>query len=108
MKNCAEVDSSHPSFTRARNLEEPLRSHFPKSMEEAQSFVAMVDRFALAHKVLVVARTRVECAWCAYIDAVPGVNHDIEKEEVLRTGTKLLEEQARVLFPQFNEVPYAR
>ena len=98
----------HPSFTRAKALPEPLRSHFPKSHEEACSFEPYVIHYALTHRVLVVARTRVECAWCAYCGAVPGENHDDEKKEVLRHGTKLHEDIARVLFPRFKDVPYAR
>lgn len=99
--------TDHPSFVRARELSEPLRSHFPKSTEEAQTFKPIVRRRALARRVLVAARTRVECAWAAYIDAVHGHDHDYEVRAVLDHGDKLPEEVARVLFPQFKEVPYA-
>lgn len=64
-------------------------------------------KLALARKVLVVAHTRIEGAWCAYVDAVPGQNHDLEIEEVRRHGNKLSEGVARVLFPLFDGVPYA-
>jgi hypothetical protein len=57
--------------------------------------------------VLVVARTRIECAWRAYIAAVLGIYHDIETKGVLDYGTPLDEAVARVLFPEFAEVPYA-
>ena len=30
--------TKHPSFVRAETLPEPLRAHFPKSVEEAQRF----------------------------------------------------------------------
>ena len=97
----------HPSFTRAQSLDEPWRSHFPKTLGEAQRFEPMVERRALGFRVLCVARTRIECAWCAYCDAVPGKDHEVEMQEVLRTGTKMPEDTARSMFPRFNEVPYA-
>ena len=97
----------HPSFTLAKSLPEPWRTHFPKSVEEAQAFLPHTEWRALAPRVLVVAKTRVECAWAAYIDAVPGRNHDEEAGEVLDYGAKLPEEVARLLFPRFEGVPYA-
>lgn len=63
-------------------------------------------RFALASRVLIVAVTRIEGAWSAYCDAVPGIRHDDEWEEVWRTGTKIPEKMARALFPQFEDLPY--
>ena len=60
---------------------------------------------ALSQRVLTVAVKRVE-GWAAYCDAVPGENHARELHEVARTGTKLDEAIARVLFPQFVDVPY--
>jgi hypothetical protein len=62
----------------------------------------------LASRVLVVAQTRIEGTWCAYIDAVRGQNHDDEWQEVLRVGRPMLEEWARAIFPEFEGVPYAR
>ncbi len=103
-----EQEYEHPSFVRAKALPEPLRSHFPKNQEEAREFVPQIAVRALASKVLVVANTRVECAWSAYCDAVPGMNHDHEVQPVLEHGSKLLEEVARALFPRFDDVPYAR
>ena len=97
----------HPSFTRAKALSEPYRSLFPKSREEALEFQRTTFVRALACRVLVVATTRVEFAWCAYCDAVPGINHDSEADAVLDHGSKLSEKLARVLFPQFEEIPYA-
>jgi hypothetical protein len=99
--------TEHPSFTRAKTLSEPMRSHFPKSREEATEFIPMVRARALSSRVLVVARTRVECAWNAYVDAVPGLDHRRERDAVLDHGAKLDETMARILFPEFNEVPYA-
>ncbi len=98
----------HPSFARARAVDEPWRSHFPKSVEEAKAWLPYVQRHALSFRVLAVARTRVEGAWCAYIDAVPGLDHDAEQAEVLRHGTKLRESVALALFHEFTGVPYAR
>ena len=100
-------ENEHPSFTKAKALPEPLRSHFPKTVEEAREFKRHVTVCALASRVLVVATTRIECAWCAYCDAVPGENHRREMDDVLRHGVKLNEKIARVLFPQFEGVPYA-
>lgn len=62
---------------------------------------------ALASRVLAVARTRIEGTWCAYIDAVPGEDHNAEYREVLYGGAKLPPEIARILFPQFADIPYA-
>jgi len=62
---------------------------------------------ALARKVLVVAKTRIEGTWAAYCDAVPGDNHVMEGHAVLEDGDKLTEEIARVLFPIFKGLPYA-
>jgi hypothetical protein len=98
----------HPAFTRAKDLANPqLRAHFPKNDEEASKWIPHVRFYALSSKVLVVSRTRIECAWRAYIDAVPGMNHADEYEEVLSHGDALPEHVARVLFPEYNGVPYA-
>ena len=97
----------HPSFVRAAALEEPLRAHFPKSVAEAETFEPLIRYRALAPEVLIVARTRVECAWAAYCAAVPGRHHRRELAAVLAYGTKVDEPIARVLFPEFDQVPYA-
>lgn len=97
----------HPSFVRASALDEPMRSHFPKSPEEARAFEPMIRHRALSSRVLAVAQTRVECAWVAYCDAVPGQNHSLERDAVLAHGAKLDERVARALFPEFVKVPYA-
>ena len=75
--------------------------------EEAREWRSRVRRRALATKVLVVAETRIEGAWAAYCDAVPGYDHDSEQTAVLLHGEKLHEAFARVLFPEFNSLPYA-
>ncbi|KKL26843.1 hypothetical protein LCGC14_2391190 [marine sediment metagenome] len=64
--------------------------------------------FPLANRVLAVAATRVEGTWAAYCDAVPGDKHTAEANAVLANGDKLMEEVARVLFPMFKDLPYAR
>ncbi len=97
----------HPAFARARALEGSLKGHFPTSSEEAHNWEPIVRVHALSSKVLVVAQSRIECAWAAYCDAVPGHNHEFEWEDVLYHGSKLSEKIALVLFPEFNGVPYA-
>jgi hypothetical protein len=74
---------------------------------QTRDFEPIVRRRALAQRVLVVARTRIEGAWAAYCDAVDGRDHVAEQEGVLRMGAKLDESVARVLFPEFEELPYA-
>ncbi len=97
----------HPAFTKAKSLDEPLRSHFPKTQEEARDFVPWIQKRALSSRVLVVMNTRVECAWAAYCDAVRGRDPDNEWQAVLNHGDKLSEDTARTLFPAFKDVPYA-
>ena len=80
---------------------------FPGNREEAREWSVFTLRHALANRVLAVANTRVEGAWCAYINAVPGRDHEMEQEEVLRVGDKLIEEVALLLFPYFEGIPYA-
>ena len=81
---------------------------FPTTPEEARAWKPIVRRVALHRQVLAVARTRIEGAWAAYIAPVPGMNHDDEEDEVLRHGSKLLEDVAIALFPIFQDIPYAR
>ena len=73
----------------------------------AQDWKPTVRLHALARRVLVVARTRIEGTWSAYCDAVPGDNHLMERDAVLANGDKLIEEVARVLFPILDGTPYA-
>jgi hypothetical protein len=83
-------------------------NHFPAQGAAVADWKPLVFWRPLAARVLIVARTRIEGAWCAYIDAVPGHDHRHEYEAVLETGAKLEETLARVLFPWFDEIPYAR
>ena len=80
---------------------------FAETPEEAKKWRKTTRWVALSRQVLAVATSRIEGTWSAYIDAVPGKNHDDEWEEVLRVGAKLREEVARVLFRAFDGVPYA-
>ena len=80
---------------------------FPENPGEAREWRPVVRRVALSSHVLAVARTRIEGAWAAYIDAVPGLNFDYEMDEVLLTGQKLSEATARHFFPMFPNIPYA-
>lgn len=66
-----------------------------------------VIRREMATRVLAVARTRIEGAWTAYVDAVPGYDHGTEFHQVLSNGTKLTYAVASAHFPEFEGVPYA-
>lgn len=57
----------------------------------------IIDKVALGQRVLAVAVERVD-GWTAYIDAVPGIRHDDEAEQVAQNGSKLLEPVARAIF----------
>jgi hypothetical protein len=53
----------------------------------------------LSTKVLLVAVVNKSIGdWAAYIDAVPGQNHDEEYMEVAKHGSKVSEEMARMFF----------
>ncbi len=97
----------HPAFIRADALPPDLGLLFPHSSEEAREWKPRIFRRALSMQVLAVAVPRVECAWSAYIAAVPGHNHQYEVDAVANNGTKLDESIARTLFPMFDAVPYA-
>ena len=62
--------------------------------------IILVTR-ALASKVLVIAVINDDIKdWAAFIDAVPGMDHEQEKIEVARVGNKLPFEIAKLIFPQ--------
>lgn len=82
--------------------------NFPNTEEEAKVWFPYRRRIAFSPRVLAVATARVEKKWCAYIDAVPGYNHECEFGEVLASGDKLPEDIALAMFPEFEGVPYAR
>ena len=82
--------------------------NFPENHEDYKEWKPLILRSALASTVLVVAKTRVEGAWSAYCLDVPGKNHDCEVERVLQEGDKVSERIARVMFPYFIDIPYAK
>lgn len=63
---------------------------------------------ALASKVIAVAvlqyseNTDELFDWACYIDAVPGINHGNEYEEVAKSGVKQNRKIAEVLFPEIE------
>lgn len=60
---------------------------------------------ALAARVMVFAIVNVSVGdWTAYIDAVPGKNHDEEFVQLLekRMSTKLSYDIAKIIFPYFD------
>lgn len=64
---------------------------------------------ALGRRVLVVAVADTENQlWAAYIDAVPGKNHEAEVAEVQKHGSKLPKDDACHHFPQFDPAKYRR
>lgn len=81
--------------------------NFPETLQEAQAWEPIIRVRALASRVLVVATTRVEGTWKAYADAVPGRDHSKEHQAVLASGDQVREEVARVLFKEFEGIPYA-
>lgn len=62
--------------------------------------------YALDREVLAVAVERID-GWCAYIGAVPGINHTMEFMMVAQHGSKLPKPLAIVMFPQYIGEPYA-
>ena len=86
---------------------EAFQNHFPETHEECKEWNSVQYSRALAMRVLAVAHTRIEGAWSAYCDAVPGKNHRDEEEAVLQRGDKLCEKVALALFPIFKGIPYA-
>lgn len=81
---------------------------FPDRGDSPSGWRPTVRYVALHRRVLAVARTRITGHWAAYIAPVPGERHDEEAEEVLLSGTKLHEEVARTLFPEWKEIPWAK
>ena len=87
---------------------DPETLEFPSTQDEAREWVPTYYRCALSRTVLVVAKTRIEGAWAAYCDSVPGKRHQDEFLPVTKTGAKLPEQWARPMFPFLEHVPYAR
>lgn len=60
----------------------------------------------LAQRVMVYAIATIEVGdWAAYIDAVPGMNHENEYDQIVadRRGSKLPYDIAKILFPYFDK-----
>lgn len=61
----------------------------------------------LARRVLVVAATYEDGTWAAYVDAVAGIDHYEERDDVAMWGAKLDANHARHLFPRLALKPYS-
>ena len=72
------------------------------------SWTPVISRYSFSPNVMAVARTRIEGAWAAYIDAVQGLSFQQDQKHVLDRGTKIPENFARAIFPQFKELPYVQ
>jgi hypothetical protein len=85
----------------------PTEKEFESKTVTPDEWKPTIRLHALAMRVLCVASTRLEGTWSAYVDAVPGENHQEEYDQVLRFGDKLPEQVARILFPDFpQDMPY--
>jgi len=62
---------------------------------------------AIHRQVLVVARTRIEGTWKAYVFPVPGSDHEAEKHLWREHGSQLDESTARTLFGHMEDIPYS-
>jgi len=63
---------------------------------------------ALDKCVLAVAKEGAAQDWAAYIGAVPGINHEREWHTVVSEGSKLPQEVAELLFPDFKDLTWRR
>jgi len=86
-----------------------------KSVGMSVKWTPQIESYELAPQVLVVARTRVEGAWRAYVGCVPSaifeldeVHREIFRKMVLDGGEKVPEALARIMFPQFKDLEYAK
>jgi hypothetical protein len=64
------------------------------------------ERKMLSSKVMVIAKVGGYGDWCAYCDAVLGINHDDEEDKVLRHGDKIAKNVAEILFPRWKHLWY--
>ena len=71
-------------------------------------FEPLIFWHTLARDIVVVARSRVEGTWKAYIASTEERSHYDAIPEVLSHGTTVREPIARYLFPHFKDLPYAR
>lgn len=63
---------------------------------------------ALDRCVLAVAKEGAVRDWAAYIGTVPGVNYEREWQAVVYDGSKLPQEVAELLFPDFKDLTWRR
>jgi hypothetical protein len=82
---------------------------FPRrGSDDVHTWTPYVRFIALAPKVGVMARSRIEGAWSAYITDIPGISHRAElQERTFDRANKLSESVARAIFPEFEGVAYA-
>lgn len=106
MTKISETMNPHHEMLDA--LPEYWREHFPRGPTEAATWKPIVAHRALAMRVLCAAQSRIEGTWNAYVRIVAGYDHTKERDETLRSGTKLDEDVALAVFPKFRGVPYAR
>lgn len=81
---------------------------FPEHYNEVEDWRTIYIRRMLHSQVMCLAKTRIEGEWAAYCFPVPGMNHEEEECFWEEKGDKLPEAYARVIFPEFEGVPYAR
>ena len=73
---------------------------------EGQKWSPTIARYSLSPNVMVVARTRIEGTWAAYVAAVPGQSLEEDESLTLDNGSKLPEKIARAIFEHFEEMKY--
>ncbi len=78
-----------------------------KTAADANAWKRDVQVIALSSKVLAVAATRSDGTWKAYVDAVPGMDHDHEWARVLSQGCPMMERWARGIFPRLKGMRYS-
>jgi len=81
-----------------------VRRHTSGEAANRGGFIVTEHR-ALDIYVLAVAVERVD-GWTAYITRVYGDDHSAEAHLVARTGSKLPEPVARLLFPFYDDEPF--
>ena len=52
--------------------------------------------------------SRIEGTWKAYIGIASGIHPEFERTRILKEGSPLLEDTARTIFKNFDELPYAK
>ena len=73
-----------------------------------KQFEPQIFRQTLAHDIVVVAKTRIEGTWKAYIGSTKERRHEDAVPVILMRGAPVHEAMARALFPHFKDLPCAR